>query len=454
MWRRCCSQLRYQCRYKIPSFSRPKYSRSGWQRSSRFEMKYYPILALILPIFTKNEQGEFVNVEIPGQYIYGPFVTLLSIIGSVTTYKYNLPNRAQIDVKSYGQQYVTLNIKNDGNITGHKLEYAQVTDENENVEWKIIEKITNKPNVDCTIDQLKSNTNYMIRVTSMNRIGYGTQSKVIRIKTKEEIGEPDPPRIAVKSYGNTYINLNIKNNDIIGHKLEYVELDNNNDNAENLRWKRIEIGGVEQTEYNMESLKLNTNYLIRAASTNGAGYGSNSEILRVKTRFDTWGKEDINFGDYINIVDDNKAVFAAYKQGSQTVCSNNIVHANECYEWTLRINKSNTTTNESNELNVQYMAVAVIPLSKKKKTLESCFIYRGDLGYLYLPTNEQYPKAKFVTCGDVLKLKLDLKKMEIRLNINGVDHGIVPGVILEKTDYRLWVSIVNDGKEPFEIELL
>eukprot|EP01084_Bolivina_argentea_P030523 56531_1 len=159
----------------------------------------------------------------------------------------------------------------------------------------------------------------------------------------------------------------------------------------------------------MESLKPDTNYLIRAASTNGAGYGSNSEILRVKTRFDIWYKNEMFPGDYIN--DDNKAVFAAYKQGAHSVCSSNIVHANECYEWTLRINKSNTTTNELNEQNVQYIAVAV----GKCKSENPCFIYRGELGYLYRPTNEQYPKAKFVTCGDVLKLKLDLKKMEIRL---------------------------------------
>ena len=60
------------------------------------------------------------------------------------------------------------------------------------------------------------------------------------------------------------------------------------------------------------------------------------------------------------------------------------------------------------------------------------FIYEAKGGVMREPNNTNYPRAKFVKVGDVLKIKLDLKKMECRLTINGVDHGIIPGISLQK----------------------
>eukprot|EP01084_Bolivina_argentea_P184748 318631_1 len=266
----------------------------------------------------------------------------------------------------------------------------------------------------------------------------------------------EAPALTVKNVKSNSVRVNIKNKgDIIGHKLKYAEVNNDTDEVE---WKHKDIASAESDiHYAITGLKRNTDYLIRAASTNGHGYGPNSDTLFVKTK-DYWRKDII--GDYITIAADDKAVFGSYKDNWHSVYSDIVVQPGECYEWTLKINSFDATPHELNSQQYNHVWYILVGVCKDQDKLmrqerntwpKNCLAYGGKRGILYSPRNEQYPNAKFVKPGDILKLKLDLKEMEVRLNINGVDYGVVPGVNLEKTNYRLWLSIYE---KPLEMQML
>ena len=60
------------------------------------------------------------------------------------------------------------------------------------------------------------------------------------------------------------------------------------------------------------------------------------------------------------------------------------------------------------------------------KTVAKCLKYVRTKGSMDPVFNGNYPDPILVRPGDILRIKLDLKRMKLTMDINDVDHGIVP----------------------------
>merc|ERR1712080_605777 len=141
-------------------------------------------------------------------------------------------------------------------------------------------------------------------------------------------------------------------------------------------------------------------------------YSNTKSVKIVSVRefeVDSWYRDIV--GDKINILDNQKVSFAAHNTW-HSVYSNKIVKQNEVYEWTLKLNKFDGANLDSG----WYFFIGVCKddtkfmQSKRNSYADDGLIYGGKKGILHTPSNAQYPNAKFMQRGDILKLKLDLQK--------------------------------------------
>ena len=171
------------------------------------------------------------------------------------------------------------------------------------------------------------------------------------------------------------------------------------------------------------------------------------KIVNVRTP-DTWYKNII--GDSIDILDnDHRALFKSGGRWHTAFCNKIVKYQQqECYQWVLKINVGSGDpwifiglfgANDTEYMN-----------NKRTRHFDNDFVYRGYYGKMRNPSNS-FPKATFKNVGDVLRLTLDMKKMEVRININNIDYGAVPNYTPQKQDYRLGLSIYH---EKFDVEFL
>lgn len=124
-----------------------------------------------------------------------------------------------------------------------------------------------------------------------------------------------------------------------------------------------------------------------------------------------------------------------------------VVKPGQTYEWTVRLNSM-----ESGDI---FIGIIEDTTSNMNKTINNLLypsngsdvIYRGDKGYMYRPSNSEYPKKTFKQAGDILKMKIDLNSLQISFNINNEDFGNVPNVTLRSTNYRFALSAWGNGCE-------
>eukprot|EP01084_Bolivina_argentea_P184747 318630_1 len=117
-------------------------------------------------------------------------INTLKITGNITDAILEAP---ALTVKNVKSNSVRVNIKNKGDIIGHKLKYAEF-DGNEmkeaecdmKLEWRNIEIENSNKDIDHDIGGLKECTHYMISALSKNKYGYGNTSGIMKFQTKKK----------------------------------------------------------------------------------------------------------------------------------------------------------------------------------------------------------------------------------------------------------------------------
>ncbi|XP_050039355.1 cell adhesion molecule Dscam1-like isoform X1 [Dermacentor andersoni] len=141
--------------------------------------------------------------------------------------------------------------------------------------YKTLESSRNSDTEEFTLNNLRRNTEYSIRLQAFNSAGSGPASEEIVAKTLEH-DPPSPPMIRVQSTTATSVHLLWEPPDIpvTGYILHYKEEQND--------WVKQHVPGTQQSIV-LENLRCGTRYQLYMEAFNDAGKGDPTQVLSVKT---------------------------------------------------------------------------------------------------------------------------------------------------------------------------
>lgn len=141
--------------------------------------------------------------------------------------------------------------------------------------YKTLESSRSSDTEEFTLNNLRRNTEYSIRLQAFNSAGSGPASEEIVAKTLEH-DPPSPPLIRVQSTTATSVHLLWEPPDIpvTGYILHYKEEQND--------WVKQHVPGTQQSIV-LENLRCGTRYQLYMEAFNDAGKGDPTQVLSVKT---------------------------------------------------------------------------------------------------------------------------------------------------------------------------